>query len=121
MTTHSNPAAIADAANDTAKAATLSRPRALVPPAIALCVGCVLSIGAYLMTASLENREQQIRFEGESEAWFNHIEIEINHTFSVLRAIAGLYAALQEVEREEFRAFAASASVDEIIITTNAK
>ncbi len=105
MATRDNPAAIAGAADDTAKAATMGHPGALVPAVIAICVGCALSIGAYFTTARMEDREQQIKLEREADVWFDQIEKRIDHTISVLRSIAGLYAASGEVERVEFRAF----------------
>ncbi len=105
MTLRDNPAGIAGAADGTAKAATMGRLGAFLPTAIAICVGCALTIGAYFITARMEEREHLISFELKADVWFDLIEKRITHTVSVLRSIVSLYAASREVDRDEFRAF----------------
>ena len=76
--------------------------------AIVVCVGCAISVGAYLLATELEERDHQDRFAQASESVFDQIENRIDRTISVLRFIAGFYAGSREVERDEFRVFVAA-------------
>ena len=76
--------------------------------AIVICVGCAISVGAYLLATELEERDHQDKFGQASESVFDQIENRIDRTISVLRFIAGFYAGSREVERDEFRVFVAA-------------
>ena len=108
MTVRDNPSPIPDPASSADDVAGQDRLGDFIPAVIAICVGCMLSAGAFFAVVELNDREHQRRFDQVAEARFDQIEKRIDRTVSVLLAIAGFYAGSQEVTRDEFRAFVAA-------------
>ena len=105
MTARNNPSTFADPATASEDVFGQGRLGALIPTVVAVCVGCILSVGAFFFVENLDDLEHLSRFDQVAEAKFEQIEKRIDRTVSVLHAIAGFYAGTKAVHREEFSAF----------------
>ena len=105
MAPSDNPAAVVDPDDIPVQVTRIGRSGSTIPIIIAFCVGCALSISAYILTSRVDHNAQHDGLVHAADIRFNQIEKRIDGTISVLKSIAGLYAASRDVERKEFRAF----------------
>jgi len=84
-----------------------------VPVALALVIGGALSLFAYAATRDWEEALETSVFEREVIVHAASLRREIGSTIEAVHSIRALYAASKEVERVEFRAFAAVAMEEE--------
>ena len=75
---------------------------------VTLCVGTIASTGAFFLIAATERDQRRADFEITAHDRMDAIETRVKVTVSVLHAIAGLFAATNEVDRSAFRAFVRS-------------
>ena len=81
--------------------------RLYVPVVLALVIGGALSLFAYSATRDWEEARARRGFEREVIVHAANLRQEISSTIEGVHAIRALYGASKEVERDEFRAFAA--------------
>ena len=105
MAPHDNPATVVEPDDVPLRADRIRRSGTAIPIIISLCVGCALSISASVLLSRVDQHEQHDGFVHAADVSFGQIERRIEGTISLLKSIGGLYAASQEVSREEFRAF----------------
>ncbi|HEV2131618.1 MAG TPA: CHASE domain-containing protein, partial [Longimicrobiaceae bacterium] len=95
MTTHADPPA----------APGSSRAHRWVPVAVGL-VGLMLSLVAWRLTGAAERRAVESEFRLDVEERVDAIDRAFRDNLAVVRALMAFYQASQEVDRDEFRAFA---------------
>ena len=72
-----------------------------------LCLGIGLSLGAFFAVRGRSNREMQAIFDNRSKDRFSQIKGSLGDVALTLNAFHALYASSNEVERNEFKTFAA--------------
>ncbi|MGH7369731.1 MAG: CHASE domain-containing protein, partial [Candidatus Methylomirabilaceae bacterium] len=80
-----------------------------LPLVCTVSAGIVLSIAAFVFVGKQERERVQIEFEQQARSRASAIRQRVNEYPDTLHSIAGLYAASQEVDRQEFREFVARA------------
>lgn len=73
-----------------------------------LCLGAILSTGAYFLVGTADRNQRRVDFELTAHDRMDAIETRVKTTIAVLHSIAGLFAATNTIDRNAFRAFVRS-------------
>ena len=73
-----------------------------------LCLGAILSTGAFILVATADRNQRRVDFELTAHDRMDTIETRVKATIAVLHSVAGLFAASNTIDRSAFRAFVRS-------------